>query len=124
KDLDYEARGLTPKEEVERLATVPLAYQPGTTWNYSLSVDVLGRVVEAASGKRLGDFLDERLFRPLKMKDTAFYVPAAKMARLAEPLDKDRFSGAAIRVIDGSALPKNDRGRAGAGPTAADYRRF
>src|SRR5438094_190655 len=53
KDLDYEARGLTPKEEVERLATVPLASQPGTTWNYSLSVDVLGRVVEATSATSL-----------------------------------------------------------------------
>ena len=124
KDLDYEARGLAPKEEVERLATVPLAYQPGTTWNYSLSVDVLGRVVEAASGKRLGEFLEERLFAPLKMKDTAFYVPAAKMARLAEPLEKDRFSGAAIKVIDVSALPKNDSGGAGAVSTAADYLRF
>src|SRR5438270_2432804 len=45
KDIDFEARGATPKEEVERLASVPLAYQPGTTWNYSLSTDVLGRVV-------------------------------------------------------------------------------
>ena len=124
KDLDYEARGLTPREETERLASVPLAFQPGTTWNYSLSVDVLGRVVEAASGKRLGEFLEERLFAPLKMKDTAFYVPAAKMGRLAEPLEKDRFSGAAIKVIDVSALPKNDSGGAGAVSTAADYLRF
>src|ERR1043166_1189394 len=124
KDLDYEARGITPKEEVERLATVPLADQPGTTWNYSVSVDVLGRVVEAATGQRLGDFLQQRLFAPLKMKDTAFYVPAAKMARLAEPLDKDRFSGAAIKVIDVAALPKNDSGGAGAVSTAADYLRF
>src|SRR5581483_11969347 len=82
KDIDFEARGATPKEEVERLASVPLAYQPGTTWNYSLSTDVLGRVVEAASGKRLSEFLDERLFKPLKMRDNAFYVPAAKSARL------------------------------------------
>src|SRR5438309_4702289 len=124
KDLDYEARGLTPREETERLASVPLAFQPGTTWNYSLSVDVLGRVVEAASGKRLGEFLEERLFAPLKMKDTAFYVPAAKMARLAGALEKDRFSGAAIKVIDVSALPKNDSGGAGAVSTAADYLRF
>ena len=124
KDLDYESRNVTPPEEIERLAAVPLAYQPGTTWNYSLSVDVLGRVVEAASGKRLADFLDERLFRPLKMKDTAFHVPAAKMARLAEPLEKDRFSGQPVRVIDVSAPPKNDSGGAGAVSTAADYLRF
>ena len=124
KDLDYEARGLTPREETERLASVPLAFQPGTRWNYSLSVDVLGRVVEAASGKRLGEFLEERLFAPLKMKDTAFLVPAAKLGRLAEPLDKDRFSGQPIKVIDVSALPKNDSGGAGAVSTAADYLRF
>ena len=124
KDLDYEARGLTPKEEVERLAGVPLAFQPGTTWNYSLSVDVLGRVVEAASGKRLGEFLEERLFRSLRMNDTAFYVPAAKTARLAEPLEKDRFSGQPVKLIDVSALPKNDSGGAGAVSTAGDYLRF
>jgi CubicO group peptidase (beta-lactamase class C family) len=124
KEMDYEARGVTPQEEIERLATVPLAYQPGTTWNYSLSVDVLGRVVEAASGKRLADFLEQRLFRPLKMKDTAFHVPGAKLARLAEPLEKDRFSGNAIRVIDVSAPPKNDSGGAGAVSTAGDYLRF
>jgi len=124
KDLDYEARGLTPKEEVERLASVPLAFQPGTTWNYSLSVDVLGRVVEAASGKRLGEFLEERLFRSLRMNDTAFYVPAAKTARLAEPLEKDRFSGQPVKLIDVSALPKNDSGGAGAVSTAGDYLRF
>lgn len=82
KDMDYEARAVTPQEQVERVVTVPLAFHPGTTWHYSLSVDILGRVVEVASGKRLGDFLEERLFAPLKMKDTAFYVPAAKLPRL------------------------------------------
>jgi CubicO group peptidase (beta-lactamase class C family) len=124
KDMDYEARGVTPKEEIERLATVPLAYQPGTTWHYSLSTDVLGRVVEAASGKRLSEFLDERVFKPLKMRDTAFYVPAEKSARLAEPLEKDRFSGQPVRLIDVSAPPKNDSGGAGGVSTAADYLRF
>jgi CubicO group peptidase (beta-lactamase class C family) len=124
KDIDFEARGATPKEEIERLASVPLAYQPGTTWNYSLSTDVLGRVVEVASGKRLSDFLEERLFKPLKMRDTAFYVPAAKSARLAEPLEKDRFSGQPVRLIDVSAPPKNDSGGAGGVSTAADYLRF
>src|SRR4030095_16805273 len=59
KDMDYESRGVTPGEQVDARAKVPLAYQPGTTWAYSLSVDILGRVVEAASGKRLSAFLDE-----------------------------------------------------------------
>ncbi|HYN12599.1 MAG TPA: serine hydrolase domain-containing protein [Burkholderiales bacterium] len=124
KDLDYEARGLTPSEQVERLAGVPLAFQPGTTWHYSLASDVLGRVVETASGKRLGEFLQERLFRPLKMRDTGFSVPQAKLARLAEPLEKDRFSGQPNKLIDVSSPPKNDSGGAGAVSTAGDYLRF
>jgi CubicO group peptidase (beta-lactamase class C family) len=124
RDMDYEARGVTPAEQVERVAAVPLAFQPGSTWHYSLSVDILGRVVEAASGKRLGDFLDERLFKPLRMKDTAFWVPQEKLARLAEPLEKDRFSGNPNKLIDVSSLPKNDSGGAGAVSTAADYLRF
>ena len=69
---DYDARELTPTEEVERLAKAPLAHQPGTVLEYSMAVDLLGRVVETASGKRLADFLDERVFKPLKMRDTAF----------------------------------------------------
>jgi CubicO group peptidase (beta-lactamase class C family) len=124
KDLDYESRGVTPAEQIERLAAVPLAFQPGTTWHYSLSSDVLGRVVEAASGKRLGDFLQERLFRPLRMRDTAFSVPSAKRARLAEPLANDRFSGRPNKLIDVSEPPKNDSGGAGAVSTAGDYLRF
>ena len=56
----------TPDEQIAGLANVPLAYQPGTSWNYSVSTDMLGRVVEKASGKRLADFLEERLFKPLR----------------------------------------------------------
>jgi CubicO group peptidase (beta-lactamase class C family) len=124
KDMDYEARGVTPSEEIEKLAAVPLAFQPGTTWHYSLSTDVLGRVVEAASGKRLNDFLQERLFGPLKMRDSGFSVPQTKMVRLAEPLDADRFSKQPNRLIDVSAPPKNDSGGAGGVSTAGDYLRF
>ena len=56
-----------PAPAVEGLAKIPLLYQPGTTWEYSLASDVLGRVVEAASGKRLGVFMAERMFIPLRM---------------------------------------------------------
>jgi len=124
KDMDYEARNMTPAEQIERMAGVPLAFHPGTIWHYSLSVDVLGRVVERASGKRLADFLEERLFKPLKMTDSAFWVPAGKMSRLAESLEKDRFAGRGFPLIDVSAPPKNDSGGAGAVSTAADYLRF
>src|SRR6266487_2363073 len=124
KDMDYEARNVAPAEQIEKMATVPLAFQPGTIWNYSLSVDMLGRVVERASGKRLADFLEERLFKPLKMKDSGFWVPAGKMPRLAESLEKDRFAGRGFPLIDVSAPPKNDSGGAGGVSTAADYLRF
>jgi CubicO group peptidase (beta-lactamase class C family) len=122
--IAFDARDLTAAEEVERLAKVPLIYQPGTTFEYSLSVDVLGRVIEAASGKRLGEFLSERLFKPLGMVDTAFWVPESKQQRLAEPFDKHPVTGAPIRLIDVSKPPGNDSGGAGAVSTAGDYLRF
>jgi len=87
--IDFDIRDMTSAEQVERLAKIPLIHQPGTTWEYSLASDVLGRVVEAAAGQRLGDFMGERLFRPLRMGDTAFWVVEAKMARVAEPFAKD-----------------------------------
>ena len=121
---DYDSRDMTPAEQVERVAAAPLAHHPGTVWEYSLASDILGRVVEAASGSRLGDFLDERLFKPLRMVDTAFSVPANKMNRLAQPLATDLASGQPIKVIDVAAQPKNDSGGAGAVSTAADYLRF
>jgi CubicO group peptidase (beta-lactamase class C family) len=117
--LPFDARGLTPSEEVERLAQVPLAHQPGTVWEYSLATDVLGRVVEAASGVRLGDFLQQRLFEPLKMVDTGFSVPQGKLGRLAQP-----DPGNPIKLIDVSAAPKNDSGGAGGVSTTMDYARF
>ena len=89
-----------------------------------MAVDVLGRVVEAASGKRLSVFLDERLFQPLKMVDTSFWLPAAKLPRLAQPTAVDPASGQKISVIDVSAEPGNDSGGAGALSTAMDYLRF
>jgi CubicO group peptidase (beta-lactamase class C family) len=121
---DYDVRDLTPAEEVERLAKAPLAHQPGTVWEYSLAVDLLGRVVEATSGKRLADFLAERLFEPLKMPDTGFWVPGAKSGRVAQPLAVDFASGQPIKVIDVSKQPNNDSGGAGGVSTAADYLRF
>jgi CubicO group peptidase (beta-lactamase class C family) len=121
---DYDSRDMTGAEQAERVGAAPLAHQPGTHWEYSLSSDILGRVVEAASGKRLGEFLDERLFRPLGMVDTAFSLPGDKAARLAQPLATDLASGQPIKVIDVTTPPKNDSGGAGAVSTAADYLRF
>ena len=122
--IDYEARDLAPQEQVELLGKAPLAHQPGTVWEYSLAVDVQGRVVEAVTGKRLADFMDERIFKPLKMTDTGFWVPKEKMGRLAEALPTDPASGLPNKLIDVSAPPKNDSGGAGGVSTASDYLRF
>jgi CubicO group peptidase (beta-lactamase class C family) len=123
-DIDYNVTDLMPDEFVQRLAQAPLAYQPGTVWEYSLATDLLGRVVEKASGKRLGDFLDERLFKPLGMTDTAFWVPNDKLPRLAQPLANDPATGQPIHLIDVARQPKEDSGGAGSVSTASDYLRF
>ena len=122
--IEFDARDMTAAEQVERLAKIPLIHQPGTAWEYSLATDLLGRVVEAASGKRLGDYLADRIFKPLKMVDTAFWVPDGKKARLAEPFEKDPLANSPIRLIDVSKQPGNDSGGAGTVTTAGDYLRF
>jgi CubicO group peptidase (beta-lactamase class C family) len=122
--IEFDSRGMTPAEQVERIAKAPLIHQPGTTWEYSMAVDILGRVVEAASGKRLAVFLDERLFSPLKMVDSGFWVPSSKISRVAQPLPVDPASGLKTSVLDVSAEPKNDSGGAGGVSTAPDYLRF
>jgi CubicO group peptidase (beta-lactamase class C family) len=122
--IDFDARDITPAEQVSGLSKIPLLRQPGTAWEYSLSTDVLGRVIEAASGKRLGDFMAERIFVPLGMNDTAFYVPASKTNRLAASFDKDPATGTPFKLIDVSKVPGNDSGGAGAVSTAPDYLRF
>ena len=89
------------REFVDRLAKLPLAYQPGTTWDYSHSTDVLGRLVEVVSGKSLYQFEKERLLDPLGMTDTSFYVTdTAKQERIAEPFPNDRTIGAGAEFND------------------------
>jgi CubicO group peptidase (beta-lactamase class C family) len=128
KELYEQARvtwdGVTPDEQIERLAKVPLAHQPGTTWEYSVSTDVLGRVVEKVSGVTLGRFFSERIFGPLKMTDTAFLVPTSKVSRLAQPLAVEPSTGLPIKLVDVTVPPKNDAGGGGAAGTTADYARF
>jgi CubicO group peptidase (beta-lactamase class C family) len=117
--LPFDARGSTPAAQVTALSKAPLAHQPGTVWEYSLASDVLGRVVEAASGMRLAQFVQQRLFEPLKMVDSGFSVPAEKMRRLAQPSPDNP-----VKLIDVSAPPKNESGGAGGVSTAMDYARF
>ncbi|MEE2785612.1 MAG: serine hydrolase domain-containing protein [Pseudomonadota bacterium] len=72
------------KEFVTRLGQLPLQYEPGTQWHYSVAVDVQGRLVEVISGMRFGEFLEERIFEPLDMTDTYFTLPKDKVSRLAQ----------------------------------------
>ena len=115
---------VTPAEQIERLAKVPLAHQPGTTFEYGLSVDVLGRIVEAISGMTLGQFLQQRIFTPLGMTDSAFIVPQDKLGRLAQPFATDAATNTPINLLDVTVPQKNDAGGAGSVGTASDYARF
>lgn len=122
--MAFDARNVEPEEQVRALAEVPLVHQPGTVWEYSLASDVLGRVVEAAAGMRLEDFLEERLFGPLGMEDAGFHVSQNAMSRVAEPFAVDPASGAPVPLIDVSLAPKNASGGAGGVASASDYLRF
>ena len=112
-------------EFVERLGKLPLLYQPGTTWDYSHSTDVLGRLVEVVSGRTFGEFLTARVFTPLGMPDTAFYVPdAAKQGRIAEPFPNDRSIGVGAELNDPRVIQKWESGGGGLVSTTMDYARF
>ena len=115
---------LTMDEFIERLSKAPLLYQPGTRWEYSFSTDVLGRIVEIVSGKPLGEFLAERIYRPLKMTDTTFLVPADKRARIAQALPTHPETGAEYKLADPTVPRKFDCGGGCAVSTAGDYARF
>jgi CubicO group peptidase (beta-lactamase class C family) len=116
---------LTPQQQIEAFSKTPLLSQPGSTWEYSLSTDLLGRVLEAVSNKPLSVLVDERLIQPLGMKDTSFVVPASKVARLAEPLKIDPTTGGPMMVmLDVTRATGNDSGGAGISTTADDYLRF
>ncbi len=117
----------TLAEACDIWAGLPLLFQPGTSWNYSHATDVLGRVIEVASGQRLDKFFQQRVFGPLGMTDTAFSVPPGDAGRLAAlytcgPDGRAvRFDAAAGRV---TAPPVMLNGGAGLVSTAADYERF
>jgi CubicO group peptidase (beta-lactamase class C family) len=109
----------------ERIAKLPLAYQPGTTWDYSHSVDILGRVIEVVSGKSLLQFEKERLLDPLGMKETAFYVTdPAKKPLIAEPFPNDRHIGNDAEMNDPRVAEKWESGGGGMVSTIGDYARF
>jgi CubicO group peptidase (beta-lactamase class C family) len=106
------------------LATLPLAYQPGSCWEYSRATDVLGRLVEVASGLALGDYLQAHVFAPLGLHDTAFVVPPESHERLAEPFATDPDSGEAVRLLNPRVAAPMQMGGGGLMSTFADYERF
>ena len=113
-------------EFVTKISKLPLAHQPGSTWEYGMSVDVLGRIVEIASGTSFDRFLDERIYKPLGMTDTAFSLTDAQMLRLAEP-EIDAATGKRPGFAQ-SAVKKDVvkwfSGGGGLLSTASDYARF
>lgn len=124
-DAGVGSTDLNTAEFADKLASLPLHYQPGSTWDYSYSTDVLGRVLEVASGQSLYSVLRARLLDPLGMKDTSFYVTdAARQARLAEPLADDRVIGAGAVMGNPRVAMKFESGGGGLVSTAHDYARF
>ncbi|HTR83249.1 MAG TPA: serine hydrolase domain-containing protein [Reyranella sp.] len=116
-------RGLTVEEMVQHLSKVPLRFSPGDRWEYGVSVDVLGRLVEVITKQKLSVALNERIFQPLGMVDTGFQVPAAKVARAAQPGPRPNGQPMTPRfkVDDGA---KYESGGGGALSTIVDYLKF
>ena len=124
------ANGLA--DMIARTAQIPLMYQPGTRWYYSSAVDIQGYIVEKISGQKFGDFLEQRIFKPLKMTDTAFYVPREKASRLAAVYVGDPKTGKIEEAhrLFGSDMPTYleppamESGGGGLVGTITDYARF
>jgi len=115
------------KTFIDRMATLPLLYQPGTRWVYSVAVDIQGYLVEKLSGKTFPEFLRTRIFEPLGMTDTAFFVPQDKLPRVATIYSWNQANGALApmprdpQITSEPGLPSGGGGLYG---TAADYFRF
>ena len=113
---------------VEKLAEIPLLYQPGTSWQYSIATDVLSRVVEVVSGQSFDQFLTQRIFKPLGMTETGFYVPQDKMDRFAALYEPAKGGG--IKLMDPGVSerfmspPAGLLGGGGLVSTMGDYLRF
>ena len=119
-----DSTAITNAELVTRLAKVPLMFQPATVWEYGRSTDVLGALIERVTGQPLDRVLEARVFKPLKMPDTGFWVPMTQMDRIAEPFDKDPDSAAQYRLLQVRYKPTYLAGGQGLVSTARDYLRF
>jgi CubicO group peptidase (beta-lactamase class C family) len=114
---------ITNAELVTRISKMPLKFEPGTTWWYSHSTDVLGRLIEVVSGMTLGEFFEKRISKPLGMADTAFQVAPGKVARFVEPFDDDK-KGLTLLYTDPTKPVKFEAGGQGLTSTVMDYARF
>lgn len=117
------------QEFVQKLAALPLVAQPGARWKYSVSVDIQGLIIEKLTGMSLGDFMQKRIFAPLKMVDTGFWLPAEKTDRLASlyvwgPKVQKLVPADGFMVLDLSKPPVVASGGGGLVSTNADYARF
>jgi len=122
--FELTATDRTSADFIEQLAKVPLHYQPGARWDYSLGFEVMGVIIETLTGKRLADYQAENLFAPLGMIDTGYFVPPAKSARFAQPFKKDPLTGEPTQARLRTVPPKRDNGGNHAYSTALDYLRF
>jgi len=123
RDAKIGDRGFTNQEFVSRLSKMALKFNPGDRWEYSVAVDVQGRLIEVLTGKTLGEAVAERVLQPLGMVDTGFQVPAAKLARAAQPGPRPNGQPMTPRfkVDDGA---KFESGGGGMLSTMEDYLRF
>lgn len=121
-------RGTTLEQACDAWASMPLLFQPGAEWNYSVATDVVGRLVEVISGQSLDEFFQQRILRPLGMNDTGFFVPEENLGRLAALYQPDPATRRATRLdAMGKAatrLPTMLGGGGGLVSTAHDYHRF
>ena len=128
-ELNIEARveDITASQMLTNLGKIPLANQPGTFWEYSISVDVLGLLLERVANKPLDAILNELLLGPLGMNDTTWWVPPAQAGRIAETLDSDPLKVEMLKSYRQTYNPLDKsyfKGGAGLLGTAADYLKF
>ena len=122
--VGVDAEDITNAEVVERLAKVPLTNQPGAAFGYGRATEVLARVIEVVANMTLEQFLEMRIFQPLRMIDSGFHVSEDSLARLAQPFPTDPVTGRPITLIEVSGAPKREPAAESAVSTASDYARF
>jgi len=128
READLDRLDRTAKEVVLEIVKLPLVHQPGTAWRYSMATDVLGYLIQVVSGMSLDVFFEEKIFKPLGMEDTDFYVPEEKLDRFAAMYGPAENGG--VELLDAPATSPYTRptgflsGGAGLVSTASDYMRF